>query len=143
MKTIRIIITQLTGKPKILFLADSLGAMLTAFCLFVVLRNFNEYVGMPVTILTWLSVIAACFCIYSITCFLFVKQRWATFIKGIAMANLVYCILTTGLLLIYYPLLTTIGIVYFLTEIAIICVLVYIELTVAAAIKRKEAESNP
>jgi len=136
MKTVSKIIKQLCSDPKKLFLIDSIGALTTAFLLFVVLRNFNEYFGMPERISTYLAVIAVCFCIYSTTCFFVIKAKWTTFIKGISIANLLYCILTIGLIIFYHPQLTTIGIVYFLGEIAIICGLVYIELNVANEINK-------
>jgi hypothetical protein len=118
-------------------MVDSFGAGLTAFFLFVVLKNFNAYVGMPPTILTYLSIIAASFCIYSIGCFLFLKDYWVSFIRAISIANLLYCILTLGLVIVHYPALTTIGTAYFLVEIVIICTLVYIELNVANTIRGK------
>ena len=136
MKTVSKIIKQLCSDPKKLFLIDSIGALTTAFLLFIVLRNFNEYFGMPERISTYLAVIAVCFCIYSTTCFFVIKAKWTTFIKGISIANLLYCILTIGLIIFYHPQLTTIGIVYFLGEIAIICGLVYIELNVANEINK-------
>lgn len=138
---VRKTINQLARKPKKLFLIDSLGAMFTTFFLFVVLKNFNEYFGIPQTILTYLSIIAALFCIYSATCFFFLKEHWIPFIRTISVANLLYSILTTGLLIIYHPAFTIIGITYFLMEIAAICVLVYIELNVATVIKQKLASS--
>ncbi|HMR83537.1 MAG TPA: hypothetical protein PKE30_10410 [Niabella sp.] len=125
------IINYFVNKPKTLFLIDSLGAMLTAFLLLAVLRNFNEYFGMPVVILTYLSIIAMLFCIYSAICFFFLKKNWTPFIKAIGYANLLYCILTAGLLMVYYSILTVLGIAYFLVEIAVVCLLVYIEFKVA------------
>lgn len=139
---IKNIIDQLTVKPKTLFLIDSLGAFVTTFFLFVVLRNYNQYIGMPATILVYLSIIAACFCIYSTACFLFLKQHWTPFIRGISIANLVYCILTITLLIINYPLLTMIGITYFLLEIAILFGLIYIELNVATAIQKGQKKNS-
>ena len=136
-RIIKILINHLAEKPKTLFLIDCLGAMLTTFFLFVLMRQFNEYFGMPKTILTYLSVIAICFCIYSTACLLFLNGRWTPFIRVIGIANLLYCALTMGLLIKYYPLLTIIGAVYFLIEIVIICGLAYIELNVATEIKRK------
>jgi hypothetical protein len=134
--TVSKIIKQLSSRPKFLFLIDSLGAFTTAFLLFVVLRNFNEYFGMPKTILTYLSVIAACICIYSTTCFFVIKANWAPHIKGISIANLLYCILTIGLIIFYNSQLTIIGTTYFLGEITIICGLIYIELNVVTAINK-------
>lgn len=139
---VRKTINQLASEPKKLFLIDSLGAILTVFFLFVVLRNFDEYVGMPKNILTYLSITGALFCIYSTACFFFLKKHWTPFIIAISIANLLYAILTMGLLIIYSPVLTTIGLTYFLLEIAIICGLVYIELKVATAIKQNRIDDN-
>ena len=139
-KTIRKTIKYLSLKPKTLFLIDSIGALLTTFFLFVVLRNLNEYFGMPKAILTYLSVVAACLCIYSTTCFFKLKDNWTPFIMGISIANLLYCILTISLIIFYDPLLTIIGTTYFLLEVAIICGLVYIELNVATTIKKNRQQ---
>ena len=130
------LINHLIEKPKTLFLIDSLGAILTVFILFVIMRQLNEYIGMPIIVLTYLSIIAICFCIYSTACFLFLKERWTPFIRLIGVANLLYCALTIGLLIKHYSLLTIIGIIYFLIEIVIICGLSYVELNVATEIKK-------
>ena len=129
-------IKQLSSKPKILFLIDSIGALATAFFLYVVLRNFNEYFGMPITILNYLSAIAACLCIYSTICLVLIKENYIPFIIIISIANLLYCILTIGLVIFYHHQLTIFGTAYFLGEIAIIFGLVYIELNVATSIKK-------
>lgn len=141
-KTVSAIIKKLSSKPKTLFLIDSIGALTTAFILFVVLRNFNEYLGMPKIILTYLYMIAACLCIYSTTCFFVIKEDWIPFIRVISIANLLYCIVTIGLVIFYYPQLTMIGIAYFVGETAIICGLVYIELNVATTIKKNIMDNN-
>lgn len=138
-KTRKKFIRLLAEKPKTLFLIDGSGAFLTAFFLFAILRPFEEYVGMPKTVLTSLSAIAICFCAYSTACFLFLKKRWTPFIRLISCVNLFYCALTTSCIIAYYPLLTTTGIFYFCMEIAIICTLSFIELRVAAEIKKMNA----
>jgi len=126
----------LAGNPKVLFLIDSLGAMLTAFFLLLILRNFNEYFGMPETILTYLAGITLCLCVYSICCFFFLTNYWSSFIYGIVVANLLYCVVTMALLIIYNAQLTIIGTIYFLLEIAIILGIVYVEFNVAKTIKK-------
>lgn len=133
-KSIKKLIDQLSKKPKTLFLSDSLGAFFTAFFLFVVMRNLNQYFGMPTTIITYLAITASLFCIYSATCFLFLKECWALCIKSIGIANLLYCGLTIGLLIKYYSSLTVLGTTYFLLELLIIYGLSYIELKVAREI---------
>lgn len=129
------LIKHFTKRQKTLFLIDSLGAFITAFFLLVIALRFNEYFGMPKTVLTYLSLIAICFCIYSAACFLFLKGGFTPYIRFIGIANLLYCALTTGLLIKYNSLLTITGTIYFLIEIVIICVLSYVELNVAIAIK--------
>ncbi|MCU0361644.1 MAG: hypothetical protein MUF75_13210 [Bacteroidia bacterium] len=129
------LIKYFTENQRTLFLMDSLGALTTAFFLFVVLREFNMYFGMPKTVLTYLSVIAFCFCLYSTLCFLFLKGPKSPFIRLIGIANLLYCVLTIALVIQYYPLLTGIAILYFLNEIFIICALSSIEILVAARSK--------
>lgn len=125
------LITYFSDKQKTLFLIDSIGAFMTAFSLFVVVRQFNEYFGMPKKELTYLSAIAGLFCIYSAACFSILKRGWAPYIRFIGIANIIYCALTMGLLIAYLPLLTIIGKSYFVIEIVIICILSYIELNVA------------
>jgi hypothetical protein len=131
------IIDHFTERQKTLFLIDSIGAFMTAFFLVVIMQQLNEYFGMPKKELTYLSVIAVCFCIYSATCFLFLKGELRPFIRFIGIANFMYCALTIGLLIKYYSLLTIIGTTYFLIEIVIICGLSYVELKVAAGNNEK------
>ena len=136
-KIINKLINYLSEKRKTLFLIDSLGAFSTAFFLFVIMRQLNEYFGMPKIVLTYLSAIAACFCIYATICFIFIKGSGISLIKIIAFANLLYCMLTIGAVIKYYPLLTIIGRTYFLIEIMIICGLSYVELRVAKKMSSK------
>ncbi len=133
--TLKNIINHLAHKLKILFLIDSIGALLTAFLLLVILKYFNGYFKMPKAILIYLSIIAIFFSIYSATCFFLLKENWIPFIRIIYIANLLYCILTLGILLNYYSIITTICVIYFLLEIVIICGLVYIEYNVALKLK--------
>jgi hypothetical protein len=128
------ITNQLVRKPKMIFLIDSLGALLTTLLLFGVLRNLEDYFGMPKTTLTFLSAIAACFCFYSTTCFLFLNGKWTLFIRIISITNLLYCVLTLRLLFVHYTQLTTLGVTYFLVEIAIVCGLVIFEVSVGTKI---------
>lgn len=51
--------------------------------------------------------------------------------KIIAMANLMYCCLTMGLVIYLHQQLTIIGLIYFILEIIIISILVVIELKAA------------
>lgn len=127
-------------RPRTLFLLDGLGATLTAFSLFFVVRNYNDYFGMPTNILTYLSVIGLVYCAYSMSCYFSVKNYWAPYLRIIGISNFLYCILTKTLLLYNYNSLTRIGLTYFLTEIIIIVLLAYIELRVASMLNTKKKD---
>lgn len=118
-------------KPSTLFLLDGLGAALTTFFLVFVLRHYFDYFGMPANILTYLSVIGLVYCAYSMSCYFLLKDRWTPYLRIIGISNFLYCILTVTFLYTYYNSLTRIGPTYFLAEILIIVLLVYIELRVA------------
>lgn len=135
------LISHLAENQKTLFLIDSLGAALTAFILFVMMRHFKQHFGMPKTVLIFLLASAVCFSIYSAVCSLFLKARRTLFISLIGFANLLYCVLTIGLVIKYRHLLTLIGIGYFLIETVIICTLSYLELNAVKEIKKRAADS--
>lgn len=86
-------------KQKTLFLIDSIGALLTAFFLYVIMQQFNSYIGMPKTVLTLLSIVAICFCINSLLCLILLKRNHGSSIRVIGIANLLYCLVTIGMLL--------------------------------------------
>lgn len=116
-----------------LFLIDGLGAFVTAFFLFVILRTNTIYCGMPEKILVFLSLIAFSFSIYSFACFFLLKENLRSFLKIMMMANLLYCCLTAGLVVHHYQRLTALGMAYFLTEIVIMLGLVYVEYKLSRA----------
>lgn len=140
--TLNKIINHLTEKTDKLFLIDSLGAFLTAFFLFVIMRPFNEYFGMPKTILNNLSLTAICFWAYSTTCLVFHKGLSPTFITIIGCANLLYCVWIALLLIKYFNQLSNIGVLYFFIELVIIICLSLIELKVASEVKKKSIENR-
>ena len=122
------IIKRLIRNPKTLFLVDSLGALVTALILFAILKNCYNYFGMPQTLLAYLSMIAVVFCLYSMSCFILVKDNWQPFLRVISYANLLYCCLTLSLLVYYYQSITIFDVTYFIAEIISVCGLVFIEL---------------
>ncbi len=130
-------IAYFSNEPRALFLLDGLGAALTTFSLFFVLRNYNDYVGMPAIILTYLSVIGLVYGAYSISCYFLLQGLWTPFLRIIAISNLFYCVLTLTFVYSYYNDLTRIGLTYFLGEILIIVLLAYIEFRVANMLKDK------
>lgn len=121
-------LNNITSHPKQIFLIDALGAVLSAFSLGVVLVQLEAYFGMPKNILYILAGIAAVFAIYSFVCYFFSTKIWRPhLLKGIMVANLLYCCLTLILVLYFYQQLTILGWIYFLLEMLIIVVLVRVE----------------
>ncbi|PBI86814.1 hypothetical protein BSF41_32710 [Flavobacterium sp. ACN2] len=117
-------------KPKNIFLVDGFGALLTTILLFFVLRNFNDFFGLSKDIFEYLSIISCTFFVYSISCYSLVKQNWKSFLKIIYTANILYCILTFGILIHNYESISIFGIIYFLVEIAVIIWLVTLEIKI-------------
>ncbi|XWW47355.1 hypothetical protein JYG30_07900 [Fibrella sp. USSR17] len=113
--------------PKRLFLVDGLGAVLTSISLLAVLRPLEYLFGIPEQTLVMLSMPAILFAIYSGCCFLFVGIGWRSFLRVIAVANLLYCCVTAGLIVTCYAQLTPLGVAYFVVEIVVISVLAVIE----------------
>ncbi|BBM83753.1 hypothetical protein UABAM_02107 [Candidatus Uabimicrobium amorphum] len=109
---------------KNIFLIDGLGALLSAALLGIVLPLFH--VGIPTTTLYLLALIAFVFSLYSLRCH-FVKSQRNLWLKLIMTANLLYCALTLFLVVYHWSTMTYIGAIYFLGEISIIVILVWIE----------------
>ena len=112
---------------KKLFLVDSIGALLSAILIGLVLARFEPIFGMPHTVLYVLAVIPCIFSIYSFLCFLSKKRNLQSLMKIIAIANLLYCCLTVGLMIYFYQQLTIFGLIYFVLEIIIVVLLAIIE----------------
>ncbi len=117
-------------EPKNIFLIDSFGAMLTTILLFFILKNLNEFFGLPKDIFEYLSIIAFSFFVYSINCYFLVKQNWKPFLKIICTANILYCTLIFGILIYNYKSVSVFGIIYFLAEMAIIIGLLTLEMKI-------------
>lgn len=124
-----LILDKLTSDPKGLFLIDGFGALLSAFFLAGILAPFEEVFGMPPEVLYFLAMLASILAVYSICCYLFINNNYRTFQKIIAFANLIYCCITLGLVIFFFQRLTVLGQSYFLIEIIVVSVLIFIELT--------------
>ena len=122
----------MTLQPKKLFLIDSTGAFLSAFLLGVVLVSLERTFGMPRNVLYFLSVSACIFGIYSLMCYVLLKEHWKPYLQMIAFANLLYCCLTIGLVIYWSKELTNLGLLYFLSEIGVVITLAIVELKTAS-----------
>lgn len=120
-----------SGKPEKLFLLDGSGAALTTCSLFFVVRNYNDYFGMPANMLTYLAAVGLVYCAYSMSCYFLLNGHWTFYLRIIAIGNFLYCVLTMTFLYACCDSLTRMGLAYFLGEMLIIAVLAYLELRVA------------
>ncbi|MNJ84203.1 hypothetical protein D3C87_16480 [compost metagenome] len=121
---------RLASHAKTIFLVDGIGAAASAFFLGIILTTFESFFGMPKSILIPLSLIAAIFAVYSFSCYFFVKRNPQRFLRIIAFSNIIYCLVTGGMIIRVYEQLTPIGFGYFLGEIVLILSLVFLEFKV-------------
>lgn len=113
--------------PGRIFLIDGCGAILSATCLGIIIPMFQELFGMPLQILHVLALIALVFAIYSITCYFLSVQNWKIFLKIIMTANALYCLFTAVLVVYYFPVVTLLGLTYFVMEMIVICLVIWLE----------------
>lgn len=116
-----------TIPPKRIFLIDAVGALTSAFLLAIVLVYFQTYIGLTISNLYLLAGLAALFFIYSFSSFLWAKDNWRFWMRGIALINLSYCILTLILCFLHYPEMKPLGWIYFIGESAIVLSLSWVE----------------
>jgi hypothetical protein len=114
-----------TGKQ--LFLLDGSGALLSAFFLGVVLRQFEPIFGMPVETLTLLALLACTFACYSWFCYFLVTDKWPTFLRVIMVVNILYACLSLFLVYRHFADLTILGVIYFVLELIVLAGVVYVE----------------
>lgn len=125
-------------QPKTIFLIDGIGALLSAILLGLVLTRFESFFGLPKNVLYVLSGIAVLFSIYSLTNAVIKPDKSAPRLRFIAVANLLYCVLTVVLLIAFYQQLTVYDLLYFVGELLIILSLAYYELRAAAGSRTKK-----
>lgn len=118
---------KLSSTPRNLFLLDGFGALLSAFLLGFVLVKLESIIGMPAKELYFLAALPCFFAIYDFWYYFNFGKNWRPFLKGIAMANLLYCILSASLIFYHFEKLTSLGLTYFLLEIGILIILIAIE----------------
>jgi hypothetical protein len=122
-------------EPKQLFLLDGFGAILTSVIHGVVLTAFSESFGIPKSVFLALALLVSLYAVYSFTChsrFEKLAHRWKFWLRGIAIANLFFCVITLGLIIYFYETLTTVGLLYFIGEIVVIIGIAVFELKTAS-----------
>jgi len=134
------IINQMTLSPKMLFLIDGMGALLSAFLLGVILTRFESTFGMPRKSLYFLSFLPIIFAIYDFSCYLRIRKYWKSFLKIIAIARGIYCCISIGFVIHHFQELTNLGFIYFLLEFTIVIILASVELKTAARLTKNTVQ---
>ncbi len=117
-----------TTNPRKLFLIDGLGALLSAFLLGVVLVELEAVFGIPRPTLYVLALLPCFFAVYDFYCYRKKGADIGPFLKGIAIMNISYCLLSIGLAVYHYQRITYFGWAYILIEILIVMTLARLEL---------------
>ncbi|MEZ0609266.1 hypothetical protein ACAW74_12155 [Fibrella sp. WM1] len=117
--------------PAHLFLLDGVGALITGGTLFCVARWYPTALGLPPNLLAILGRVAFVYAVYSMTCYLVRPRNTRLFLRFIAVANLVYCLLMLLAVIYHFQRMTIPGLVYFFVEDVVVVCLVYVELTIS------------
>lgn len=117
--------------PKKLFLIDGLGAISSAFLLGIVLVRLETDFGIPASTLYLLAAFPVLFAIYDFFSFQQRKIIPGRLLFGIAIMNLLYCMLSIGFAFYHRQTITLWGWTYIFGEIAIVILLAMVELKVA------------
>lgn len=123
--------------PKLIFKIDGLGGLATGLMMAFVLPRFPEHFQLPMNLFYALSVYGFLCGIYSLSCGFLVKKITTRFFKPIILANLLYCLISIGVMVSFYELLSGFALAYLLFEKAIIVSLVFVEIRYAKALQQK------
>lgn len=116
---------------KQLFLLDGVGAIVSAILLGIVLVKLEPYFGIPKTALYLLAALPCFFAVYDFYCYFRIDKNLGKFLKGIAIVNLFYCVLSLGLAFYHQEKITYLGWTYIIVEIIIVVILAIYEWKVA------------
>ncbi len=119
-------------QSKKLLLLDSIGALVSAISLGVLIPVLHSYFNFPMDVLYILAGIAVVFSVYSLLSYLFSGKKWRNYLRVIAIANLSYCVLTAGLMVKFLDDISMLAIAYFVGEILLVVSLAIWELKVAS-----------
>lgn len=125
------IINHLKSKPKQLFLVDALGALISAVLLGFVLVQYQPLFGIPADILYTLAAIPCLFAIYDLICYFSLKSNFGIYLASIAGLNIAYCVFSIGVALLYINQIHTLGWIYLVLEVILVCLIAKIEWKIA------------
>ena len=88
-------------EAKDIFLLDGSGAVISAILTGIIMPIFYAHIGLPIWLMHSLAIIPILYAIFSISCYLLVKEYKPWMFKAIITANLLYCIITFALIVGY------------------------------------------
>jgi len=111
----------LTVQPRSVFLIDAAGAFVTSFTIGFILPLFKQQIGsLPQGIYYFLAVTALIYSLYSLYHYAVHVKSWRFRLWIISTANILYGVMTIIIVALFMENLTALGLLYFMTESAII-----------------------
>ena len=124
---VKVMVDNFSKNPYKLFLIDGMGACLSLSLYLFVIIPWIVHIGMPVDKVYILTVLAAFYAIFSLTCYFLRVRQWQYFMKGISVANLLHSLISLLLVTVFWNQLTILGLFYFFGEILLVTTLAGIE----------------
>ncbi len=118
------------NNPKRIFLFDAIGAALSVSLLSIFYYGFNDLFLLPNRDTKILISFGLCTLLYSSFMYGFVKLNLKTVLIILILLNLLYCCFSLWVLCANYFYLSSIGKIYFITELVIIFAVIFIERSV-------------
>jgi len=131
---LRGIIQHFVMHPRKLLVVDAGGAALSAFLLGVVLVRFEGFFGIPSPTLYLLAAVPCGFVVWDVV-FASAHRNKALGLRGIALLNSAYCLLSLGLMVTHLEVVTIWGWAYVLGELGLVLGLAWLEWQVAAQLR--------
>ena len=127
----RKLIQRFSNQPKQLLAVDAVGALVSAFLLGVVLVWLEPLFGIPSEVLYVLALLPCGFVVYDAIGWFVVRKNVGHWLRGIAVMNVLYCVVSLGLAGLHWERLTGLGWLYLVGEVGIILMLVRLEWAVS------------
>lgn len=124
------LIKKLSQSPHQLFLMDGIGALFSALLLGGVLAKYHTFIGIPPETLFFLAAFPVLYVLYDVYCYRTMPDHVHVKIKGVVGLNLLYTLISIGVLVLFKERLTAVAYLYFSLELMVIFLLVLLELKV-------------
>jgi len=121
---------------KTIFLFDGVGAIVSTFLHGVILPMLSSYIGLPKSIHYILAIFPLVYFLNSFLCYFKANENNPIWLKVVMSGNLLYCLVTTVILIQYWELLKPLGIGYFILEFLVIFFVIFVEFRVLQGFKK-------